>query len=426
MKKRIVITGMGVISPIGDTLQNFYNNLIAGKSGITWLKTIDTSRIESKIGGDLGNYDYKTRILNMKNKLPEDVYRRLKKIAKNAPFATKLSLIAAVDAYIDGQLNDQPIDRRRFPIILGGSNFHNQYIEKNILTFLEEPDYIDGLMGINMFDPDSAACIADVLKLHGPMYTVGGMCASAGLALRSAINEIRYNDNNIALAGGGVLQYSAVGSKAMINMDAISYRSFNEDPQKASRPFDINREGFVPSHGTGMLLIEDLTHALSRGARIYAEILDVETCNDGTHLPVPSVEGQSWVMNEVLKKNKIYPEQIDYINAHATSTPLGDTIEIASIKNVFKKHADRLKVNATKSMIGHVGWSAHSIELIASVLQMNNSKLHQSINIDKLDPEIDIDVCKDRSISHQVNYFIKNSFGFGGINCCTLVKKYAL
>ncbi|MCG8569769.1 MAG: beta-ketoacyl-[acyl-carrier-protein] synthase family protein [Spirochaetes bacterium] len=421
--KRIVITGMGVVSPLGDNLNDFYHNLINGKSGIKKLRTIDTSKIDSKIGGDLGDYDYKSRIESFKDLIPDTVFKKAKKILKAAPFSTRLSLLTAIDAVLDSGLFFSQFDRNRVSSIIGGHNFHNQYIENNVIQFLSEPDYIDSLMGIRMFDTDIAASIAESLQIYGPMYTVGGACASAGLALRSTINEILLDNSDIGIVGGGVLEFSRVGSHALAMMNAISYQHFNDKPEKASRPFDTKREGFVPAHGSGMLVVEDLEHALKRGAKIYAEILDVESNNDGNHFSVPSKEGQIKVIEKVFNKAKLDREAVNYVNAHATSTPLGDEIEIASIKEVFGSHAHNLKINATKSMTGHTGWSAHTIELIASILQMKHSKVHPSINIDELDPAIELDVCRNEESDLEIDYFINNSFGFGGINCCTLIKK---
>ena len=172
------------------------------------------------------------------------------------------------------------------------------------------------------------------------------------------------------------------------------------------------------------MVLEPLTSAVKRGAKIYAEIVTVEANSDGSHLPQPSEEGQTRLMRRVLEKARLQPEQIDYINAHATSTPLGDTTEIRSIKNVFGDHAYKLKLNATKSMLGHTCWSAPIVESIAAILQMNAGKLHPSINIDELDPEVDLEICRGRVVQTPVNYVMKNSFGFGGINCVSILKKF--
>ncbi len=425
-KKRIVITGMGINTPLGDNINDYYNNLINGKSGISLMKSIDTSMIRCKIGGDLGGYDIKAKLEKLKTQIPEEIFKRLRKIIKTAPFATKITLLAAVDAYIDAGLFTADIDKERMCAILGGHNFHDNYIVKNAKQFLEEPEYIDGLMGICVFDSDVVASISDVLKVYGPMYIVGGTCTSSGLAIKNAITEINYNDCDIGLVGGGLLDYSNLGYQALILVSAISYVSFNDQPEKSSRPYDMKREGFVPSHGSGILIVEELEHAKKRGAKIYAEILAVESNNDANHLSNPSVEGQSRLIKRVLEKANLKPEQIDYINAHATSTPLGDRIEIQSIKNVFGDHAKKLKINAPKSMLGHTGWTCHAVELIGAIMQMNNSTLHPSINIDEIDPECEgLDVCANKKVeNYEVNYLLKNSFGFGGINCCSVIKKW--
>ena len=204
-KKRIVITGMGINTPIGDNINDFYKNLIAGKSGISKMTSIDTSRIRCKIGGDLGHYDIKAKIEKLKEIMPEENFKKMKKIIKTAPFSTKLTLMTSVDAYIDAGLFKSKINKERMANIIGGHNFHDNYIVKNANQFLEEPEYIDGLMGISVFDSDVAASISETLEILGPMYIVGGTCTSSGIAMKNAIAEINYNDCDIALVGGGLL-----------------------------------------------------------------------------------------------------------------------------------------------------------------------------------------------------------------------------
>ncbi|MEI6020339.1 MAG: beta-ketoacyl-[acyl-carrier-protein] synthase family protein, partial [Bacteroidota bacterium] len=178
------------------------------------------------------------------------------------------------------------------------------------------------------------------------------------------------------------------------------------------------------SHGSACLIVEDLEHALARGAKIYAEILGVESSSDGCHLPQPSRIGQARLMNRLLKNAGVKPEEVDYINVHATSTPLGDLTELRSIKDVFGEHCKTLKINAPKSLLGHTCWSAATVETVAAILQMNRNELHPSINIDKLDPEVDIDVCRGERKKQNIDIFLKNSFGFGGLNAISLIKKY--
>ncbi len=426
-KKRVVVTGMGVMTPIGDNLDDYYENLVAGKSAITNWRYLDTSKIRCKVGGDLGDYDYK-KYMNefLKSRMPEDAFKRMKKILKTAPLATRLTVLTVAQAYIDAGLFDlKGLDTTRVSALLGGHNFNSNYIFDNFRQFEEEPEYIHGMMGICVYDTDLITSAAEVCGIHGRVYSIGGTCTSSTTAMMHGLREIRSGENDIAVVTGGVLDYSPLDLQALILVSAISYRSFNEAPEKSSRPYDTRREGFVPSHGGGVLIFEELEHAKKRNAKIYAEVLEVESNSDGNHLSNPSTEGQSRLMNYVMHKAGVKPTEIDYINAHATSTPMGDRVEIASIKNVFGDHAKKLKVNAPKSMLGHAGWSAGAVESIGAILQMKHNRLHPSINIDEIDPDVDLDVCANKAQDWEINTIMKNSFGFGGLNACAIFRRFS-
>lgn len=420
---RIVITGMGINTPIGDDLDSFFRNLVEGRSAITRWKYFDTGKCYSKVGGDLSEYDVKGKAADLRERLDGDRHKRLRKLVKKAPFATQLSLLCAADAYLDAGLTDA-IEPERAGVIVGGHNLHNNHFFHNNLQYEEEPEYIDSWLALNGLDTDVAASVGEMLGMQGPVYTMGGACASANIALRAAVDEILHHGHDTMLVVGAPLDFAPVDLHAMAIMGAITYESFNDTPERASRPYDSAREGFVPSHGAAVLVIERLRHALQRGARIHGEVLGVATGSDGNHLPTPSVEGQTRTMTKLLRKTGVRPEEVDYVNAHATSTPLGDLTEIVSTKKVFGDHAHRLKINATKSMLGHACWSAPVVETVAAVLQMNHNRLHPSVNIDNLDPEVDLDVCANVAVDHEVRCLMKNSFGFGGINCCALIRKY--
>lgn len=421
-KKRVVVTGMAINTPIGDELETFYQSLVAGRSAISKWKFFDSSRVYSKVGGDLSDYDWKAKLAEVMTRTPEEVGKRLRKIVNKAPFSTRISLLSAADAYLDSGLNGKQ-DPYSVGVVVGGHNLHNNLIYDNTMTFTEEPEFINGQLALLALDTDHAASVGEVLGFHGPVYTVGGACASFNVALRNAMDEIRHHGQEVFFVVGAPLDFSPVDLHAMAIMGAISYQSFNDAPERASRPYDKDREGFIPSHGGGVLVVEEYEHALARGAKIYAELLDVETVSDGCHLPTPSEEGQVRTMQKLLANAGVAPEEVDYINAHATSTPLGDITEVRSIKRVFGKHAYALKVNATKSMLGHCCWSAPVVETIAAILQMKHGRLHPSINVENIDPEVDLDVCAEGAVSREVRCFMKNSFGFGGINCCALYRQ---
>lgn len=422
-RKRIAITGMSINTPIGDTLDGFLANLLAGKSALSCWKHIDTSRIYSKIGADLSAYPVAAKLASFEGKIPADVHKRLRRLVNKAPFSTRLSMLLAVDGALDAGLFDAGYDPTNMSAIVAGHNiaFNHQFTNHNQL--LEEPDYIDPLLALTGLDTDHAGSVSEVLNVKGPIYTIGAACASGNTAARMAIDEIRYHGIDAALVVGAVLDFSPLELHAMALMGAISFQSFHDTPEKASRPYDTKREGFIPAHGGAVLVLEEWEAAKRRGAKIYAEIVAIEANSDANHLPNPSEEGQSRLMQRVLKACDMRPEQIDYINAHATSTPLGDLTEVRSIKRVFGDHVKKLKVNATKSMLGHTCWAAPTVETVAAVLQMNAGKLHPSINIDEMDPEVDIDVCAGKAVEHKVRYCMKNSFGFGGINSVAILRQ---
>jgi 3-oxoacyl-(acyl-carrier-protein) synthase len=420
MTKRIVVTGMSINTPIGDNLNAFYDNLVSGRSAISRWRFFDDDRVYSKVGGDLSDYDWAAKVQSLEAKLPEDVAANFRKIARKAPFSTRLGLLAAVDAWIDAGLGfDMPEGRQG--VIVGGHNLNENYLLSNHAIFLQEdPDYIDSQAALLMLDTDHAGTVGDVLGCKGTIFTIGGACASANLGLRSAIDEIRYHDHDVIALVGSPLDYSPMGLHAMGLMGAITIHGFNDAPEKASRPYDTSREGFVPSHGAATLILESYDHAKARGARMYAEVLGCVALSDGSHLPTPSPIGQARTLRKLFETTGVKPEQIDMVSAHATSTAQGDISELTAIKEVFGAHAKKLALNAPKSMLGHTCWSAPAVETVAAIMQMRHGVMHPSINIEELDPEVDLDVCANEPKKKDIGLLVKNSFGFGGINCCAL------
>ncbi len=426
LQKRVVITGMSVNTPLGDTLNGFIDNLLAGKSAITRWQSLETAQIYAKVGGDLvASYDIQQKINSYHDKVPEAVFQRLRSLGHKSPFSIAVSLQTAVEALLDAGYLHNIKEGNNIATIVAGHNLNQNYTFANHEQFKDEPDFIDGLFALYGLDTHHVGSITDVLQLHGPAYTVGAACASGNVALGCAIDQIQLQDVDVAAVCAPMLDYSILDLQGMAVMGAIAYKSFNETPEKASRPYDIHREGFVPSHGAAVLILENLEHALARGAKIYAEVLGVCSSSDGCHLPQPSQAGQARLIRRLLKQCALQPEQIDFVSAHATSTPLGDLTEIRSLKEVFGKHCASLKVNAPKSMLGHTCWSAAIVETVAAVLQMNRGVLHPSINIDQLDAEVDLDVCRNKQQKADVQHILKNSFGFGGLNSISIIKRYS-
>ena len=420
MKRRVVVTGMSVVTPLGDSLDAFLGGLLAGRSAISRWRFFDDPRVYSKVGGDLSDWDWKGRLASFDRRLPDALVAKARKLLRPAPFATRISVLTALEAWHHAGLSvPGAAEPTRVAAVLAGHNLNEHYLLRNHETFVtSEPDWIDAQSALLSLDTDHAASIGDVLGAQGACYTLGGACASANIALRAAMDEIRYHEHDVAVLTGAPLEFSPMGLHAMALLGAITTQSFNDTPERASRPYDVHREGFVPTHGSGTLILESLEHATARGATVYGELLGCVATSDANHLPNPSPDGQARTLRRLFDVAGIAPEEVDFVSAHATSTPQGDLSELQAIRAAFGRHAERLKLNAPKSMLGHTCWSAPVVETVAALLQARAGMLHPSINIDEMDPAVDLDVCAGSATPHAVRTFVKNAFGFGGLNCC--------
>jgi 3-oxoacyl-(acyl-carrier-protein) synthase len=412
---------MSVNTPLGDTLDRHIEALFAGRSAITHWTSFDSSRIASRIGGELGHYDIQARLKELATVLAPPTFAKLRRLAAKTPWSVKLSLLLAIDAWRNAGLNADGAAGEDAALVVAGHNINNNYRFRNEGIFREEPDFIDGLYAIHNYDTTHAGCVSELLGIQGSAMVAGAACATGGFALRAAIDEIRAHGAEVVLVLGAVGDISPIEMHAMGLIGAISQDSFNDEPQRASRPFDVRREGFVPAHGGAAIVLEPLDRALARGAPIHAELLSAETSADANHLPQPDPSGQARAMRKALAAAGLAPEQIDYINGHFTSTPRGDPAELEAIRTVFGPHSGNLRLNATKSMLGHTLSSAAVVETVTAVLQMQRGRLHPSINIDDLDPTVDLDVCRNEPVDWPVKFCLKNAFGFGGLNAAVVL-----
>lgn len=419
--QRIVITGIGVITVIGDTLQLFHESLVAGRSGITQWKQQRDERHYSRIGGDLGDFDLDAHLTRLAPCYPDVLVKHCRSLMRAAPLVPRLVAAAALQAYHDAGLPDG-IAPERTGHVLGGHNLNAGYIVDNSLTFhQDEPDYIEPLFGLHCLDTDVLSATSELLMLKGPTFTVGGACASGNLALMSAVDLLRAGRADALLVTGAPIELEPVALHGWALLDAISIRSFNDEPQRASRPFDALREGFVPSEGAGALVLESLASARARGARIHGELLGVGATSDASRLTRPDLDGQQNAIRLSLEDARITADQVGYINAHATSTPLGDSVEVAAIKGALGRRAYEIPVNSTKSMIGHCLCAAGLIEVIATLMQMRHEVIHPTINQEQPDPELDLDFVPNHAREARFDVALSNSFGFGGINSCVVL-----
>jgi 3-oxoacyl-(acyl-carrier-protein) synthase len=422
---RIVVTGLGVVTVIGDTTRSFYESLIAGRSGITrWKRPDDMSRCDSRIGGDLSDFDLEGHLRSLGSRYGEKLERRCLSLMRASPLVPRLVAGAALQAFEDAAFL-QGIAPERTAHVLAGHNLNAGYIVENALTFHHDyPDYIEPLFGLLCQDTDVLSVISELLHLRGPSFTVGGACASGNLAALAALDLIRLGRADAVVVSGAPIELEPVILHAWSLMEAMASRPFQDAPERASRPFDALREGFVPSEGAGVLILETLACARDRKARIHGEILGASATSDASRHTRPDRDGQVRAMREAMADAGIEPTDVDYINAHATSTPLGDAVEVAAIKIALGDHARRIPINATKSMIGHCLSAAGLLEIIATLLQMRNGMLHPTINLEQPDPELDLDFVVEGPRAAVIDVALSNSFGFGGMNASIAVSRY--
>ncbi|NBJ36294.1 beta-ketoacyl synthase N-terminal-like domain-containing protein [Serratia fonticola] len=424
LSDRIVITGIAINTPLGDTLDNVGNHLLAGKSAIGYWDRIDTSKIYSKIGGQLPDYCVEDKLRSFDGRVPDSVLAQAERVFKQTTKGVQLSVLMAMDAWLDAGLFELPLDPYKSGVICGGHNLSDKYLLDQHAIFLDEPEFIDAFSGLNSLDTDHSSSVAQVLNAKGLAYLIGGTCATGNVAMQAAINAIKVDNKQVVAVVCPMASFHPMMLHSLTILEAICYGQYQDTPTKASRPYDVNRSGFLPCEGGAVLILEDAECAKRRGAKIYAELLGVSVNSDANHLGDPSHEGQVQVIQDVLTKCHIAKEQVDYVCAHATSTKLGDIVELRSIRKVFGSHAEKLIINAPKSLLGHTMWASGVVEAAIAIWQMRRGEFHQSHNIETLDPAVDLNVCADGNVNKNVEIFINNSFGMGGINSASLFRRY--
>ncbi len=417
----IVITGMGIVSPIGESVAEVRASLQAGRSGITrWRDPYEGSY--SQIGGDMSRFDLKQHFAHAGASTPDCLAKRAYKLLRSTPLSGRLTATAALQAFLDAGLAEaDALSPERCGHVLAGHNLNAPYIYDNIVRYFDEPEYIDPLYGIMYLDTDVLAVISELLNLGGPNYAIGGACASGNLALLNALDTLRAGRADQLVVSGAATPVGPVTQQGWSMIQALSIRSFNDAPEKASRPFDARREGFVPSEAAGAVVLETLDSAERRGAPIYARLLGAASTGNASRLTHPDHDAQVRAMQLALADADIRPAEIDYVNAHATSTPAGDRAEVSALKTVLGDHAYTIPVNATKSLIGHCLTAAAIVELVATIIQMQHDFVHPTLNLTDPDPALDLDFVPHQARAHRIHYALSNAFGFGGLNACVVV-----
>jgi len=400
---------MGAVTPFGVGIEKLKDGLINKRSGVVLLDDFDPEKFRCRIAGKVLDWDPEKFILKQEA-------RRMDKFLQFA-------IGAASMAYEDAGLNSDNIDNERTGVIIGsgigGISVFKDNTESFIATSKVSPFFIPMII-TNM----ASGKVAIKYNLKGPNYSVSSACATSNHALGVAMDIIRVGRADVMIAGGAESAVNPIGIQGFAVMKAISFR--NDDPQKASRPFDKDRDGFVMGEGAGVIILEELEHARKRGAKIHAELLGFGMSNDAFEMVAPDPNGHAAAlsMRHCVKDSGIKPEEVEYINAHGTSTPVGDVAEATAIKEAFGDHAKKLMISSTKSMIGHLLGAAGGVELISTIIGMQEGIIFPTINLDNQDPQIDLDCVPNKERKVEFKVALSNSFGFGGHNSTVAIRKY--
>jgi 3-oxoacyl-[acyl-carrier-protein] synthase II len=410
-KRRVVITGLGALAPNGNSVSDYWDSLISGRSGINHITSFDTENLNVKIAGELSNFN------------PEDHFDR-KEIRKLDPF-TIYHLVSSKEAISNSGLNEDKLDLNRVGVMIGSGVGGIQTLEDQHGTYSSRGQRrVSPFFVPRMIANIAAGNLAIKYGFKGPNQTIISACASGTDAIGLASRVIQYGDADVMITGGTEASITGLTISGFANIKALSTQ--NENPKTASKPFDAMRDGFVLGEGSASIVLEELSHAKKRNANILAELVGYGSTDDAFHITQPSAGGEGAIraMKNAISDANLSIENIDYINAHGTSTPFNDKTESAAISSLFGSHAKKLKVSSTKSMIGHALGASGALEAVACILALQNNILPPTINYKNPDPECELDYVPNNSQEFETNLAMSNSFGFGGHNGVILMKKW--
>jgi 3-oxoacyl-[acyl-carrier-protein] synthase II len=408
MNRRVVITGIGAVTPLSSKVPDLWQRILACESGIHEVRLFDVSDYKVKFGGDV--YDW-----SVAGYIDSKEEKRIDRF-------TQFAMVAGIDAVRDAGIDFDTFDRFRAGAIIGsGIGGVGEIISQHDRLLAKGPDKVSPFTVPKMMLNAASGQLSIHFGIRGPNYAVATACASATNAMGEAFKAIRYGEADVMLTGGTEAAMEPISLAGFCSMKALSTR--NNDPTRASRPFDADRDGFVLSEGAGILVFEELEFAKARGARIYAEVLGYGASADAGHITQPDAQGvgAARAMSNALTDSKLNPSDVDYINAHGTSTPLGDKAETIAVKRVFEDHAYKLNVSSTKSQLGHSLGASGGVELVMCVQAIRDQVAPPTINLDTPDPDCDLNYTPNAPHERQIRRAMSNSFGFGGHNASIII-----
>lgn len=410
LKHRVVVTGMGAVTALGRELDEFWNNLMQGKSGVSLVESFDVSEYPTRIAASVKDFN------------PEDYVDR--KEARKMDRFVQFAVAAATNAIKDSGLNiSEDADPERVGVMIGsGIGGLGTWEDQHDLLLQKGPKRVSPFFIPMMIANMASGHVSILFGAKGPNSTAVTACATGTHSIGDSYKLIQRGDADVMICGGAEATIRPMGMAGFCSMRAMSTR--NDEPEKASRPFDSERDGFVMGEGSGILILESLEHAQKRGAKIYGEVIGYGLSADAHHMTEPDPNGPERCMKMAIRDAGIDPTEVDYINAHGTSTPVGDRSETIAIKNAFGEHAYKLAVSSTKSMTGHLLGAAGGVEAVICALTLNNGKIPPTINLEHPDPECDLDYVPNVAREADVKIAMSNSFGFGGHNATLILKKF--
>jgi 3-oxoacyl-[acyl-carrier-protein] synthase II len=410
--RRVVITGLGVVTPVGNTVETFWKNLTEGRSGIRKIQAFDTSEYDCQIAGEVRDFD------------PKDFFNNFKDARRTDRF-TQLAMAAAKMSVQDSGLELDRVNRDRFGVLVssGIGGLKTLEDQHNILMN-KGPSRVSPFTIPMLISNMASGLISMGFGLRGPSMCIVTACATSNNAIGESWRMIKFGDADAFLAGGSEASIVSIGLAGFSAMKALSRR--NDEPERASRPFDRDRDGFVMSEGAGVVVVEELEHAKARGAKIYCELSGYGLSADAYHITAPPEDGEGAVraIKLALEHARISPEKVDYINAHATSTDIGDICETRAIKTVFGDYAHQVSISSTKSMTGHCLGGAGAVEMAACALAIRDGVIPPTINLENPDPQCDLDYTPNVAREKKVRVAVNNSFGFGGHNATLVATEF--
>jgi len=409
-ERRVVITGMGAVTPLGLDVTTTWNNLVAGKSGVSPITSWDASKFDCRFGAQVLDFEPKK-------------YFRNEKDARRADRYSQLAMASAKEAVQHAGLDTTQVPGDRVGVLVGsGIGGLKSLGDQDEILLNKGPGRVSPFMIPMMISNMAAGLISIEFGFAGPNFAVVTACATSNNCIGEAWRLIRDDEADVILAGGSEAACVPLGMSGFAAMRALSTR--NDDPERASRPFDKDRDGFVLGEGAGVVIVEELEHAKKRGANILAELTGYGLTADAYHMTSPSGVGAVKAMQHAIKRSGLSLEKVDYINAHGTSTPVGDVMETEAIKTTFGDHAKKMPVSSTKSMTGHLLGAAGAVELIACVKAIETNILPPTINLDTPDPQCDLDYVPNKARECKIDSALSNSFGFGGHNATVLIQRF--